>query len=93
MNIPKTIANAALGKVVGSQIGSKGLVGLGLGVTALKIATRSVPGAMLIGTGLVLAAYVKKKQADKEAEQLDPQSELEEIGAKETGTKDIGAYE
>lgn len=59
MNMPKKIIDAALG--------TNGLIGLSLGMTALRIATRSVPSAMLIGTGLVLAAHIRKKQADKQA--------------------------
>lgn len=80
MSIPKVIASAALGKVIKKQMGGKGLMGLGMGMTALRVATKSVPGAMLIGTGLVLAAYVKKRQGNKEAElaESDPQSDYEE---------------
>lgn len=80
MSIPKSIAAAALGKFIGKKMNDKGFIGFGLGLTALRIATNSVPGAMLIGTGLVLAAYVKKKQADKEAElsDADEQSDYNE---------------
>lgn len=69
MSISKSIAAAAIGKIAskatGKPLGDKSLVGFGLGLTALRLATKSVPGAMLIGSGLVLAAYVKKKQDEK----------------------------
>lgn len=74
MNIPKIIANVALGKAANKIIGHKILdrplddkmiVGLGLGLSAMRLATKSVPGAMLIGTALVLTAYIRRNEADK----------------------------
>lgn len=80
MSIPKVVASAALGKMVKNQMGGRAFMGASLGMAALRVATKSVPGAMLIGTALVLAAYAKKRQANKEAELLesDQQSDYDE---------------
>ena len=54
-----------IGAVVGNRIGrgSNGLLGAGLGIAATRLATRSIPGALLVG-----GALVAKKLYDKRKE-------------------------
>ena len=52
MPLLKTIAGAVVGEVVGRKRGH-GLLGAGLGIAATRIATRSIPGALLVGGALV----------------------------------------
>ena len=59
-----------IGAIVGNRVGrgSNGLLGAGLGIAATRIATRSIPGALLVG-----GAFVAKKLYDrrKERKQLE----------------------
>ena len=52
MPLLKTLAGAAVGEVIGRRRGH-GMLGMGLGVIATRIATRSLPGALLVGGALV----------------------------------------
>lgn len=51
-----------IGAIVGNRVGrgNNGLLGAGLGIAATRIATRSIPGALLVG-----GAFVAKKLYDK----------------------------
>jgi hypothetical protein len=58
----KSIAGAVVGDVIGRRSGH-GLLGAGLGVIATRIATRSLPGALLIGGAIVAKSlYDKSKE-------------------------------
>ncbi len=58
----KTVAGAVVGDVIGRRSGN-GMIGAGLGVIATRIATRSLPGALLIGGAIVAKAlYDKSKE-------------------------------
>ena len=57
----KTIAGAVVGEVIGQKRGH-GLLGIGLGVVATRIATRSLPGALLIGGALVVKAVYDRRK-------------------------------
>jgi hypothetical protein len=59
----KSIAGAVVGELIGRRSGN-GLLGAGIGLVATRIATRSIPGAVLIG-GAILAktVYDKRKEA------------------------------
>lgn len=62
MPILKTIFGAVVGDAIGRRSGN-GLLGAGLGVAATRLATRSIPGALLVG-----GAFVAKKLYDKRKE-------------------------
>jgi hypothetical protein len=58
MPLLKTLAGALVGEAVGRKRGH-GILGAGIGIIATRIATRSLPGALLVG-----GAYVAKKIYD-----------------------------
>ena len=55
----KTIAGAVIGEVIGRKSGN-GLLGAGLGIVATRLATRSIPGLLLVG-----GAFAAKSMFDK----------------------------
>jgi hypothetical protein len=59
----KSIAGAVIGEVIGKRSGNHGLIGAGLGVLATRIATRSLPGAMLIGGALLAKSIYDHQQS------------------------------
>lgn len=67
-----------IGAVVGNRIGrgSNGLLGAGLGIAATRLATRSIPGALLVG-----GAFVAKKLYDKRKERIGTRSQPKQISA------------
>lgn len=62
MPILKTIFGALVGDAIGRRSGN-GILGAGLGVAATRLATRSIPGALLVG-----GAFVAKKLYDRHRE-------------------------
>jgi hypothetical protein len=62
MPLLKTIVGAVVGDAIGRRSGN-GLLGAGLGIAATRLATRSIPGALLVG-----GAFVAKKLYDKRKE-------------------------
>jgi hypothetical protein len=65
----RSIAGAVVGEVIGQKRGH-GLLGAGIGIIATRIATRSLPGALLVGGALVAKAVYdrrKNKRADNPA--------------------------
>ena len=60
--ILKTIAGAVIGEVIGRKSGN-GLLGAGLGIVATRLATRSLPGLLLVG-----GAFAAKSMYDKRKE-------------------------
>jgi hypothetical protein len=65
----RSIAGAVVGEVIGQKRGH-GRLGAGLGIIATRIATRSLPGALLVGGALVAKAVYdrrKSKRADNPA--------------------------
>ncbi|MBK6706862.1 MAG: hypothetical protein IPG54_04995 [Sphingomonadales bacterium] len=65
MPLLKTIAGAVVGEAVGRRRGH-GILGAGLGIAATRIATRSIPGALLVG-GALLAKTVYDKRKRRKA--------------------------
>ncbi|MCE2830011.1 MAG: hypothetical protein LW742_09740 [Sphingomonadales bacterium] len=59
MPLLKTIAGALVGEVIGKRRGH-GLIGAGIGAVAARVATRSIPGALLVG-----GAFIAKKVYDE----------------------------
>ena len=58
----KTIAGAVIGEVIGRKSGN-GMLGAGLGIVATRLATRSIPGLLLVG-----GAFAAKSMYDKRKE-------------------------
>jgi hypothetical protein len=77
MNLFKAAIGTAVGTVARKQMSNRGLIGFGLGLTALRVATKSVPAAFLVGSGLVLTAYYKKSQAAEKTSVPDGASYVE----------------
>jgi flavin-dependent dehydrogenase len=63
MPLLKTIAGAVVGEAVGRKRGS-GILGMGLGIVATRIATRSIPGALAVG-GVLLAKTLYDRRKSK----------------------------
>lgn len=62
MLLLRTIAGAVVGEIIGQKRGH-GLLGASLGIIATRIATRSLPGALLVGGALVAkAVYDRRKE-------------------------------
>jgi hypothetical protein len=66
MPLLKTIAGAVVGEAVGRKRGP-GLLGAGLGIAATRIATRSIPGALLVGGALLAKTLYDRRKAKREA--------------------------
>ena len=57
----KTVAGAVVGDVIGRRQGH-GLIGAGLGIIATRIATRSLPGALLVSGAIVAKSIYDKRR-------------------------------
>jgi len=67
MPIISNIAKIAVGAAIGRKSMGKGLIRAGAGMAATRIATRSIPGAMLVGgTFLAKKLYDKRKNGQTE---------------------------
>ena len=64
MPLLKTIVGAVIGEVIGKRRGH-GLLGLGLGVIATRVATRSLPGALAVGGALMAKRLYDRRKARK----------------------------
>ena len=66
-----SVIGAAAGHLVGKETAGRGMLGAGLGFIATRIATRSVPGAILVGGGLLAKTlYDRKRARDEEKRAL-----------------------
>jgi hypothetical protein len=65
MPLLKTIAGAVVGEAIGRKRGH-GILGAGLGIIASRIATRSLPGALLVG-GALAAKTLYDRRKGKQA--------------------------
>ncbi len=66
MSILRTAATAVVGSEIAKRKKGNGLLGFGLGLIATRIATRSLPGAMLIGGAMVAKALYDRAQEEEE---------------------------
>lgn len=66
MSLLKSVIKSAVGAKVGRDMAGSGLVNAGIGIVAARIATRSIPGALLVG-----GAFVAKKLYDKNKQYSD----------------------
>ena len=58
----RTLAGAVVGEVIGRKRGN-GLLGAGIGLVATRLATRSIPGLLLVGGAFaVKSIYDKRKE-------------------------------
>jgi hypothetical protein len=62
----KSIAGAVIGEVIGRKQGH-GLLGAGIGLVATRLATRSVPGLLLVGGAIVVKTIYDKSKERKDA--------------------------
>ena len=59
----KSIAGAVIGEVIGRKRGN-GLLGAGIGLVATRIATRSIPGLLLV-SGAIAAKTIYDKRRER----------------------------
>jgi hypothetical protein len=62
-NMLRSIAGAVVGEVIGRKRGN-GLLGAGIGLVATRIATRSIPGLLLVG-GAIAAKTIYDKRKER----------------------------
>ncbi len=62
----KSIAGAVIGEVIGRKRGN-GLLGAGIGLVATRLATRSIPGLLLVGGAIVAKNMYDKRKERKDA--------------------------
>jgi hypothetical protein len=62
----KSIAGAVIGEVIGRKKGH-GLLGAGIGLVATRIATRSIPGLLLVGGAIAAKTIYDKSKERKDA--------------------------
>jgi uncharacterized protein (DUF697 family) len=62
----KSIAGAVVGEVIGRKQGH-GLLGAGIGLVATRIATRSIPGLLLVGGAIAAKTIYDKRKERKGA--------------------------
>jgi hypothetical protein len=57
----RSIAGAVVGEIIGRKRGH-GLLGAGIGLVATRIATRSVPGLILVGGAIAAKALYDRRK-------------------------------
>ena len=62
----KSIAGAVIGEVIGRKKGH-GLLGAGIGLVATRIATRSIPGLLLVCGAIAAKTIYDKSKERKDA--------------------------
>lgn len=67
MALLRNIITAAVGNEARKRGNGTGIIGFGLGVLAARIATRSIPGALLVGGALAVKALYDKSKDNEEA--------------------------
>jgi hypothetical protein len=60
----KSIAGAVIGEIIGRKQGH-GLLGAGIGLVATRLATRSIPGLLLVGGAIAAKAIYDKSKERK----------------------------
>ncbi|GAA0464630.1 hypothetical protein GCM10009096_01390 [Parasphingorhabdus litoris] len=78
MSLLRNVATAIVGNEARKRGRGNGLIGLGLGMVAARIATRSLPGALLVGGAMVAKAlYDRSKEEQEELPASDQIIEIE----------------
>ena len=68
MSLIRTVAVAAIGSKAQNKLRDGGLLGVVAGIVVMRIATRSVPGALLVGGGLLAKTlYDRSKERQAKA--------------------------
>jgi hypothetical protein len=73
----RSIAGTVIGELIGRRSGN-GLLGAGIGFVATRIATRSIPGAVIVG-GAILAKTLYDRRQSSKTDVLPPTSPSENI--------------
>jgi hypothetical protein len=60
----RSIAGAVIGELVGRRSGN-GLLGAGIGLVATRIASRSIPGAVIVGSAILAKTLYDRRQSAK----------------------------
>ncbi|MGP1352641.1 MAG: hypothetical protein ACTS1Z_04905 [Parasphingopyxis sp.] len=92
MSLIRSLVGGAMGETARRRSAGRGLLGFGVGLIAARIATRSLPGAALVGGGL-LAKYLWDKKRERESAEaggLDAR-DAEMTMARAEGETDIAA--
>ncbi len=72
MSLLRNVATALVGNEARKRGKGNGLFGFGVGVLAARIATRSLPGALLVGGAMVAKAlYDRSKEEEDELPAAD----------------------
>ena len=61
----RSLAGAVVGEVIGRKRGH-GLLGAGIGVVATRLATRSIPGLLLVSGAIVAKSIYDQRKGRKE---------------------------
>lgn len=89
MSIVRSLARTALGGAVSRKTAGRGLLGAGVGLIATRIATRSLPGAALVGGGLIAKYLWDKRQEARDGEAAFTTEDAEMGEARAAGEPDI----
>lgn len=60
----RAIAGTVIGELIGRRSGN-GLLGAGIGLVATRIATRSIPGAVIVGGAILAKTLYDRRQPNK----------------------------
>ena len=60
----RTLAGAVVGEVIGRKRGN-GLLGAGIGLVATRLATRSIPGLLLVGSAIAAKTIYDQRKGRK----------------------------
>jgi hypothetical protein len=60
----RSIAGTVIGELIGRRSGN-GLLGAGIGFVATRIATRSIPGAVIVGGAILAKTLYDRRQSSK----------------------------
>ncbi len=63
----RSIAGAVVGEMIGRKRGN-GLLGAGIGLVATRIATRSLPGLLLVGGAIAAKTIYDQRKAKPKAD-------------------------
>lgn len=78
MSLLRNLATALVGNEARKRGKGNGLLGFGVGVLAARIATRSLPGALLVGGAMVAKAlYDRSKEEEAELPASDQIIDIE----------------
>ena len=77
MSLIRTLVTAAVGNEARKRGNGNGIMGFGLGIIATRIATRSLPGAMLVGGAMVAKALYDRSKEEEERSASDQVIDIE----------------